>query len=141
MSAKSILFSAIWVLCSAPAVSEAGMLNSDCKPAGLVNYAKSRTDPKGFWRSAMADIYRAVQASEDASRALRMDIQRSRVENQLNEREMRSLGIIPAQDPKADRVIAETEVFLLRQDAEMVQSTRAWAVKCREYVTGQLAKP
>ena len=115
-------------------------LDSECEPSGLVAKGKEAWSPKKFWTAQIKEIQEYVENEKTAYRLSMIERKRDRVNERLDDEEMKELGIEQYSDPELDRDLAEIDRELLQMDRERLQDAIEWGRKCAAYAKRQLSQ-
>lgn len=118
----------------------AATINRDCQPSGLINMAKEKFSPASFWTAALNEIDVTLKGEQDAFRLMQLENRNDKIRANLEDSELRAMGIPPDNDPQLARELAESEREMMKMERDMLLEVQQWAAKCRAYANHQLSK-
>ena len=126
---------AAFLPCQVHAVS----LDSDCQPSGILAIGKESWNPKKFWTDQVIEIEEYVENERTAYRLSMIERKRDKINERLDEQEMRAMGIQPQSDPELERLLRKTDKELLQLDRRLLNHAVEWGKKCTVYAKQKLS--
>ncbi len=84
-------------------------LNHKCEPNGLITKGKEAWNPKGFWTTQLKEIEEYVKWVKADYRLSQIERKRERINEKLDDEEMKAMGITQDYYPGLDRELKQME--------------------------------
>jgi hypothetical protein len=134
------LIHAVFLVYFFPGTVSAVSLGHDCEPSGLVAKGREVWNPIDFWTTQIREIQEYVDGEKTAYRLSMIERKRDKINERLDAKEMRAMGIEQYSDPEIDREMAKLDRELLKMDRQQVDRAIKWGRKCTEYAKRKLSK-
>ncbi len=115
-------------------------LGPDCEPKGLIAKGKEAWNPKAFWTIQIKEIKEYVEAQKTAYRLSTIERKRDKINERLDDEEMKAMGIEQYSDPELDREINKIDRELLQMERKMLNEAIEWGCKCTEHAKRKLSQ-
>jgi len=115
-------------------------LGPDCEPRGLIAKGKEAWDPKSFWKGQIGEIKEYVDAQRTAYKLSMIERKRDRINERLDDEEMKAMGIEQYSNPGLDREMAKIDRELMQMDRQMLNDAIEWGRKCTAYANMKLSR-
>ncbi len=126
---------ATFLPCQVHAVS----LDSECKPSGILAIGKESWNPKKFWSNQVIEIEEYVANERTTYRLSMIERKRDKINERLDEQEMRAMDIQQQSDPELELLLRKTDKELLQLDRRLLNHAIEWGKKCTAYSKQKLS--
>jgi hypothetical protein len=135
-----LLFIALLMPPFAIAGDYAASLGSDCEPCGLIAKGKEAWNPKEFWTTKIKEINEFVEKQKTDYRLSMIERKRDKINQRLDDEEMKAMGIEQYYDPKLDGYLAKVDREMLQIEREILNEAIEWGRKCTAYAKRKLSQ-
>jgi hypothetical protein len=136
----SKIFIMFLILNCYPYTANSQSIGHDCEPNGLIAKTKAVWNPKKFWTTQIKEIKEYVEAEKTTYRLSLIQTKRDRINEKLDDEEMKAMGIESFSDPELDREIAKIDREMRQFDRQMLNDAIEWGRKCTAYAKRKLSE-